>query len=747
MVLLEPVEDVVAAPSPVAALASVPRTALVGRLRDGSHTVVWVSAPAGAGKTTLVEQWARSEDRPHHRVPLAKHLDDPAVLAEAVVGAFDTIGPPEPMAQATITGQEPTFSAVVLPGLAALAESRSTPYVLVLDDLHLVSDPDSIRVVRALADAVPPGSTLALVSRGSPPTWLARFRAADRLQELTTEDLAFDDDELDALLAVLDVTMTSTERDALLRRTEGWAVALYLEALALRQSRPVAGRPSPESTGDRAFARDYIEAEVLDPLQPATRDFLLRTSILDQISIGACDAVLERTDSAAVLEGLRRSTPLVTLLDPERGVYRYHHLLHDTSRALLAADSDAPATAALHGRAAQWYGRQGDVDAAVRHASRAGDVDATATLIWSYVAALMSTGRPDRLARWLDEQPAADLEDNRWLTQAAAWSAMQSADLDAMRRWILRSEAHAGRDWRDRVGVEPYVAALATLEAIVGAFDLRETAALCTDALEGMHRDDQLRAAAAFIGGVSLTLLRDPAAVPMLLQAHELARALDVPLVEADALSWRGLVAILSGEVAEGTRLILEATALIADHDLERLATSAHCITAQALAYALRGDRERATSALATSRRLTTAADGIAPWFHVCGRLIQAQAALHLGEGAMGRMLLGEARSMMTPELAQSVAQDLLGATETMLEATSAAATSLVPLTPAEMRVLQFLPSHLTYAQIGDHLFLSGNTVKTHAMSVYRKLGGASSRNEAVTRARELGLVESPMRS
>ena len=168
--------------------------------------MVWVSAPAGAGKTTLVEQWARSEDRPHHRVPLAKHLDDPAVLAEAVVAAFDTIGPPEPMAPATITGQEPTFSAVVLPGLAALAASRSTPYVLVLDDLHLVSDPDSIRFVRALADAVPPGSTLALVSRGSPPTWLARFRAADRLQVLTTEDLAFDDDELDALLAALDLT-------------------------------------------------------------------------------------------------------------------------------------------------------------------------------------------------------------------------------------------------------------------------------------------------------------------------------------------------------------------------------------------------------------------------------------------------------------------------------------------------------------------------------------------------------------
>jgi len=100
----------------------------------------------------------------------------------------------------------------------------------------------------------------------------------------------------------------------------------------------------------------------------------------------------------------------------------------------------------------------------------------------------------------------------------------------------------------------------------------------------------------------------------------------------------------------------------------------------------------------------------------------------------------------MTDDLAESAAQDMLDATEAVLASSMLQSTNVVPLTAAEMRVLQFLPSHLTFPQIGEHLFLSANTVKTHALSIYRKLG-ATSRNEAVTRAQVLSLVEAPMRA
>ena len=725
----------------------VPRTALVNRLIDTSATVVVLSGPAGSGKTTLARQWVAVDGRPHHHVPLAAHLDDPAALADLVLGAFEAIGPREPLARALVTGQEPTWSSVVLPGLAELAASRATSYVLVLDDVHVIRDSACRQLVRTVADAIPRGSALALLSREATPTWVARLRADARLLELTAGDLAFDSDELESLLVSLGIGVRPADRDRLLDRTEGWAVAVYLEALALRQSRPLGQwLGEPRAMGDLAFARDYIESEILEPLPPESQDFLLRTSILDELDPAACDAVLERGDSAAVLERLRRSTPLVTALDTERTTYRYHHLLHDTLRAVLATTVDATEVDALHGRAAGWYERAGDIDAAVRHRRRAGDLDGTAALIWPYVVFSLASGRPDRLARWLHDLTHEELETNRWLSLAAAWSALQSGDREVMQRWTLRCEAHAGRGWQDRAGDDEYAASLATLVAIEGQVTLAEGVALGRNALVGLRADDPWRAVAAFITAVCLTLLREPEAMTQLIEARNLARALGVQLLEADSLSWRGLLLILAGDVSSGVALIAEATELVEEHNLQRFVTAAHPITAHALAASLRQDRAAATVALATSRRMTLAAGGIAQWFHVCGRLIQARTALNLGDAALARILLSEARAHMTPDLAQSAAQDILEATEAVLAVTVNQPGSVAALTAAEIRVLQFLPSHLTFPQIGEHLFLSANTVKTHALSIYRKLG-ATSRNEAVTRAQSLGLVEAPMRT
>ena len=727
--------------------SSVPRTALVDRLRASTEaTIALLSGPAGAGKTTVAQQWAAADPRPHHHVRLAPHLDVVA-LADAVITALEAVGPTEPLARASVTGQEPAFSSVVLPGLAALMASRATPYVLVLDDVHLLQDVDSVRLVRALSDAVPRGSVLALLSRESAPRWLARARAERRLVELTAVDLAFDADELDALLRSLGIALRPVDRAALLGRTEGWAVALYLEALALSESRPLLPlQGAPRGSEDLAFVSDYIAAEVLEPMPTDLRDFLLHTSILDDIEPAACDAVLGRTDSGRVLEQLRRSTPLVTVGGAERTVFRYHHLLHDTLRSLLSSGGDAAAISALHGRAAAWYERRGDVDSAVRHSRQAGDLAATSALIWPHVLFSVASGRPDRLARWLDELPSDEVSADRWLSMAAAWSALQSADRDAMRRWILRSEAHAGRDWRERAADDQYAASLATLEAIEGHLSLEEGARLARAALEGLRPDDPWRCVAAFIGGVCLTLQRDPEAMALLLEAHDLARAFGVHLLESDVLAWRGILALLGGDVAVGTTLVAESTALVEEHDLGRFVTSANAYTAQALADSVRLDRDRAALALATARRLTVAGDGIAPWFHVCGRLVQARAALNLGDGQLARLLLTEARAHMTPDLARSAAQDMLDATEAVLDVTATRGGSVAALTAAEMRVLQFLPSHLSFPQIGEHLFLSANTVKTHALAIYRKLG-ATSRNEAVLRAQSLGLVEAPMRT
>jgi LuxR family maltose regulon positive regulatory protein len=719
------------------------RAGLLGRLAASrTRPVVVVSGPAGSGKSTLAAQLLDVDERARAIVRLAEHDDDPAVLALRLVDALTEIGPDAAAARAVVTRAEPRFSGVVLPTVTRLAASREQPYVVVVDDIHLLRHAQSLDLLAALADGIPSGSWLVLLTRERTPVRLARARAHGRLLELGPVDLAFDIDEATQLLHNLDLQVPVSDVMALVEHTEGWAVGLYLSGLAMQRDRSPWGTGSGGAPrGSDTYIHDYLRAEVIDPLTVDERSFLVLTSVLDELVDGLCDAVTERADTAAVLAVLSRKTQLVVAGDSE-GTFRCHHLLREALLADLET-REPQLRSALHRRAARWFAESGDLDAAVRHATASGDLALVADLVWSGIVPCVGSGQPERLALWLAGLSEHQLSTNRWLSLAAAWSALQGGDPDLMRRWLLRSRAHAGRDWRSRMESDEYAASVAVLEAVVGMGGLEESLALCDGALAGLPADSGFRAAAAFIGGVSQTLLRHPLeGRESLLEADALARALDVPIIQSDALSWQGVLAVMSGDIVRGSQLIGEARGLITGRHLDRLASSAHSITAQALLEALT-HRPEARLTLANARRLTALIPEIAPWFAVCGRLFQARTAVLLGDGALARILIADARRAMTPDLAASLAHDLLLDTETALHSLTRDGVSAAALTTAEMRVLQFLPSHLTFPMIGAHLFLSQNTVKTHALSVYRKLGVAS-RSEAVAVAQSLGLVDGP---
>ncbi len=707
-----------------------------------SATVVVLRGPAGAGKSVLADQLLSTDDRHHAVVRLAPHTDEPVVLARLLLDALQSLGVSTASARLSVTAEEPAFSAVLLPAVADLVGTAgSVPYVLVVDDVHLVRDPRCRELLRVVSASLTPGSWLVLLTREATPDWLARLRAEGRLLELGPGDLAFDEAEAARLFRDIGLHPGPAEIARLVEEAEGWAVGLYLTALAMRRRGGTqAGRPRSAQGGADAFVGDYLRSEVMDPLDPAERKLLVRGSVLDELTAGACDAVLERGDSAAVLHRLHRHNLLVIRLDERR--FRCHHLLAEHLAAELE-DTDPAMVPVLHRRAARWYAAQSDLDSAIRHAKQAADLPLVAELIWSGIEVCLGSGYPDRLRLWLADLSDRKIGSEPWLSLAAAWSAEQSGDVDRMRRWLLTSETHAGTDWRSRMHEDRYAAALATLVGIVGKAGLEDSAALCEGAFRGLPPDSGFRAAAAFIRGVSLTLLRRPVeGGESLVEAQSLARALDVPLVEADALAWQGLMAIMATDYGRGRRLISEAGVLIERHHLDRMVTSAHCLTASALLLAMKHDPAAATT-LAKARGLTATIQGVGPWLAVCGRLFQARAAVLLGDGALARLLIAEARSAMTPDLANSLAGDLLEDTMTMFRAMSLEGPSGAALTAAELRVLQFLPSHLSFPLIGEHLHLSQNTVKTHALAIYRKLG-VTSRDEAVERARERGLVEGP---
>lgn len=730
----------------ISGVGVIEREGLLAQLQHSADVpVVMVHAGAGFGKSTVAAQWAQRDPRPHALVRIARFLDDPAALTVALIDALEAVGPGAAgEIRGVVTAAEPGFSAFLLPAVTRLAGTRGGPFVLVVDDIHLLTRPECHEVLNAVAEGVPNGSQLMLLSRVGPPPWVARVRGQGRLLDLGAPDLAFDDEEGRRLLRNLGATLSGEQAAELVTRAEGWPVGLYLMALSLPH-RGDQGWPDVRvaPAGSDVFVVDYLRAEVLAGLAEPTRDFLRRTSILDELSGPLCDAVVGRRDSAAVLSGLSRQLPLVVPLDDVGHRYRYHHLLADALRADLQGQ-EPWLVPELHLRASDWFDSHGDQDPAIRHAKEAGDLERTGTLVWAGVPGCIASGRPDRLGSWLGDLDDLQVRSDRWLTLAAAWLGLQTGNPDRMTRWILAAEAHAGPGWATRVAGDEFTASLACIRITIGDFGLEGSIELCRAAQRGLPPESGFRAAAFQNEGVALTLTRRfPEGMASLQQAERLGRALGVHVIEANALAWQGLLALLADDWALGAPLIARAGDLVELHRLDRLATSATSVTALALLQAARSNRDQARVTLGTARRLTSKVSQIAPWFAVAGPLVQARAAILLGDGALARTLCSEAKDHMIPDLADTLLADFLAETEALLRTLQTDGVSAAALTAAELRVLQFLPSRLTFQQIGEHLFLSQTTIKTHAQAIYRKLG-VSSRDEAVTRAQSLGLVESP---
>jgi LuxR family transcriptional regulator, maltose regulon positive regulatory protein len=723
--------------------ARVKRRALLARLADSTDVpLVVVSAGAGFGKTTLAAQWAAQDTRPHALVRVGRFMDDAATLALHLVAALESVGADAGGTRAVITATEPRFSAVSLPSLGRLAASPPAPYVLVVDDIHLLADPDCHEVLHAVARGIPLGSQLAVLSRERLPEAVAKARVEGRLVEFGADDLAFRDAEGLRLLATLGIPLTEGRARDVVARSEGWPVGLYLMALAVG-GRTSARVPAVVPTGSDRYVLDYIRGEVLTGLPPRTREFLRRTSVVDELDVNLCDALVQRHDSARLLADLSQRLQLVVPLDGTGRRYRYHHLLSDALRVDLV-EQEPWLEPELHARASSWYEAAGDWDAAIRHAQTAGDLPRVSRLVWAGVPACIASGHPDRLRAWLDGLDDRQIASDPWLTLSSAWLGLQAGDPTRMTRWLLTADDHAGAGWPLRAGTDAYSASLAAIHVLVGDRGLEGTIELCRRIQQCLPRDSGFRAAAFHNAGVALTLTRRTAeGLASLEEGERLASALGVYVVEANSLAWQGLVALMDDDWARGAPLIARAADLVRTHDLDRLATSAMCVTAMALLQAARGSKGDARVTLGAARRLTGQVRQIAPWFAVAGPLVQARVALLLGDAGLARTLFAEARGHMGADLAGTVLEDFLTSTETLLHDVRVEGIAPDTLTPAELRVLQYLPSRLTFPQIGAHLFVSQNTVKTHALAIYRKLG-TTSRNDAVDRARTLGLVESP---
>ncbi len=284
---------------PVLRPGIVERRALLDRLRGAKHaSVVTIVAPAGYGKTTLLVQWVERDPRPAAWLSLDERDDDPSVLLSHLALAIDRVAPLDPAVLRAMVAPGPLGAA---PRLSSAIRALERPLLLVMDDLHLVRGQGALDAISVLIEGLPAGSQMALAGRALGGLPLARQRAERRLLQIDAADLAMDRDEAALLFRQAGIDLPDEDVRLVQDRTEGWAAALYLAALAIRS-----GRPSAEivPAGDDAFIADYIRSELLDGLSDKDRRFMRRTSVLERMSGSLCDAVTGGRGSAETLERL-----------------------------------------------------------------------------------------------------------------------------------------------------------------------------------------------------------------------------------------------------------------------------------------------------------------------------------------------------------------------------------------------------------------------------------------------------------
>jgi LuxR family transcriptional regulator, maltose regulon positive regulatory protein len=405
----------------------VDRPVLIDGLLAGIHApVVLVSAPAGYGKTTLLALWRARDERPFAWVSLDPGDNDPVALVAAVLEALDPVlGLDDALAEA-LAVPDPPLEDVVLPSLVNACADAERPFVLVLDDLHLVTNDRSHAAIGYLGQRLPTGCQLALATRTEPALPLASLRAHGQLQELRAAELSLCDDEAEAVLAAAGVRLRDDRVARLVERTEGWPAAMYLAALSLRD------RSQPEEFVDRfagtsRHVADFLAEDVLAREPADVIDFLLRTCVLDELTGPLCDALTGGSGAEATLRNLERINLFVVPLDAERLAYRYHHLFAQYLRAELAR-REPELVPELHRRAWRWYREHGLVGRAVAHAQVSGDFDVAAELVASVWQSMMVGGQHETLRMWIARFDDAQIERHAPLAIAAASVAAVAGD-------------------------------------------------------------------------------------------------------------------------------------------------------------------------------------------------------------------------------------------------------------------------------------------------------------------------------
>jgi LuxR family maltose regulon positive regulatory protein len=714
---------------------TVSRHDLVDLARSSDCRLVAITAPAGYGKSTFLVEWAHAEDRRVAWVSLNRFDDDPAMLLTALASAYWRADLASADLIADMQGPGLSVLGRGAPRLVASFSATPAPFVLMLDDLHELQSPTCHDVLGMVISGMPEGCQLATASRSEQPH-LPRLRASRMALELGPGDLALDATGARQIFATAQVNLDPEQATTVTERTEGWPVGLYLAAVVARESHDQA----PTVTGDDRYIADYLYREALIQWPEDTQRFLRRTAVLDQLCAPLCDAILESSSAAGHLRRLEASSLFLVPLDRQRSWYRYHALFREfLTGELRRTEPDLIVT--LHRRAAAWFEANGTPSQALEHLLQTGDWERSVQLVSKLSLPTFHAGRLSTVQRWYAAIGDANIERYPPLAVLAGWESVLIGDTTRAERRAAFLDA-ASFDLTPADGSASFASARAMLRAAMcasGPERMMEDAAfgLAQEPAWSPWRDQALW----LMGEAHLLTGHLDEASALLTEASASAAAMGnsdtIPICEAH-LAW---LVMDHGEWQEANDRLELALATIEQNRLQDYVFSIPTFGGAARLALHRGDTSEAHRQLARAMRVRPTATYVLPYHAVRARLQLAEVHLALADLATSRQLLREIHDILAhrPDLGILV-DEVEKFRQVLASSTSTGAVRRPPLTPAELRLLPYLQTHLTVEHIAERLFLSSHTVRTQVKSIYRKLG-VSSRDDAIQEATTIGLL------
>ncbi|HEX7210596.1 MAG TPA: LuxR C-terminal-related transcriptional regulator, partial [Propionibacteriaceae bacterium] len=622
----------------------------------------------------------------------------------------------------------------IISGMAELASGVT----LLIDDFHIVRATACHAQMDFLIKHLPEQVHVVLITRADPTLRLGRLRAAGQLSEIRADDLAFDVAEAVSLLASDGVRLSTESMWELMRRTEGWPAGLYLAALSL------AGRTDANDfihhfTGTNRFIGDYLTEEVLSRQSEEVRTFILDMSIVQRFSAPLCEYMTGERQSARILRDLQHTNLFLIPLDAQEHWFRFHHLFGAVARNALETEQP-DRVAMLHGRAAKWLSENGYIDAAVEHSLAAGDSEYAAALVQTSWMKYVDSGLASTVRGWVRALRSSTASENTNTLVTAAWIAPFSGEIEEMHRLLKQLD-----NVSDNSVLPDGTKSVESVAALIrGMFGFGGPVEMLANARRAAELETD---SSTLWYGTANTALGHASYV-----AGDLSTALDVLPRGAYSETAPALVRVLAlatlaltyAELGESDRCHKAATAameVVETRSLHALPQISLAFTALGQCQAASGKPEEAMATLDYGIELRRRVPGLSPWPTIHHLLVMGRVAAMTNDLSLARQLLDEAAPMIRryPQGMNAMVARLDAARKSLRESQSSEH-PVERLTAREIDILRMLTGSQSLSQIASELYLSPNTVKTHTMSLYRKLG-ARSRLEAVKIGRERLLV------